>query len=398
MRKVLLMTGELYPIVSGAGLHTYGYCSMISKYCEFYACSLYFETDGVTAETTVEKDFRVKLIQPYSNLLEKLQNAPQILKANFLFMYPIYDRMYKEIVRIVQEREIDTVIIDHVTMGLYYYKLKKKFPQIRYIYNSHNVEYVNIYDRHIKFLKGWSFRNLRKQLNLIRYHFFRRIEKDLLENTFAVFDISETDIEMLKKEYHLTQNKMYLAKPLSEFKPIKRLESVRSFHKKLLIVGSMGWYPNVNGIIWFVENVFSKLIQIDSEYKLYLVGRGAGEDIKRFVTQYPDNILLVGAVPYTDPYFEECDLSIVPVFEGTGAKLKVLESLARHIPTVCSGFAAKDYGLQKEAAICDTSEEFIDAILQLEKDVSYRERLVNFMVAYMSEYYQLNPKIIEVLR
>ena len=51
MRKVLLITGELYPIVSGAGLHTYGYCSMISKYCEFYACSLYFEIDGVTAET-----------------------------------------------------------------------------------------------------------------------------------------------------------------------------------------------------------------------------------------------------------------------------------------------------------------------------------------------------------
>lgn len=86
MRKVLLITGELYPIVSGAGLHTYGYCSKMSKYCEFYACSLYFETGELNAETTVEKDFRVKLIQPYSNLFEKLQNTPQILKANFKFV------------------------------------------------------------------------------------------------------------------------------------------------------------------------------------------------------------------------------------------------------------------------------------------------------------------------
>lgn len=398
MSKVLLVTGELYPIVSGAGLHTNGYCRMISKYCEFYACSLYFETDVLTAETAVGKDFRAKLIHPYSNRLEKIQNAPQILKANFLFMYPVYSRMYKEIVKVIQKKEIDTIIIDHVTMGLYYYKLKRQFPKIRYIYNSHNVEYVNVYDRHVKFMKGGCFRNLRKLLNLIRYRLLRRIEKDLLENTFAVFDISETDIEMLKKEYHLTQDRMYLAKPLSEFEPIKQPESVRCFRKKLLIVGSMGWYPNVNGIIWFVEKVFSKLIQIDSEFKLYLVGRGAGEDVKRLVEQYPDNILLVGAVPYTDPYFEECDLSIVPVFEGTGAKLKVLESLARHIPMVCSGFAAKDYGLKNEAVICDTPEEFLDAILQLEKEASYRERLFSSMVAYMSGYYQLNPKIIEVLR
>ena len=398
MRKVLLITGELYPIVSGASLHTYGYCKMMSEQCEFYACSLYYEKDALTAEATVEKDFKARLIQPYINRMEKIINTPQILKAIFLFMYPIYGRLYKEIVAIIQKKEIDTVIIDHVTMGLYFYKLKKQFPEIRYIYNSHNVEYVNIYDRHVKFLKDGRFKNFRKQLNLIRYRFFREIEKDMLENTFAVFDISEADIEMLKKEYHLTQNRMYLAKPLSEFKPIKQFESVKSFHKKLLIVGSMGWYPNVNGIIWFVEKVFSKLIQIDPEYKLYLVGRGAGEDISRLAAQYPDNILLVGAVPSTDPYFEECDLSIVPVFEGTGAKLKVLESLARRIPMVCSGFAAKDYDLQNEAAICDTPQEFMDAILQLEKNINYREKLYGSTVAYMNNYYQLNPKIREVLK
>ena len=112
---------------------------------------------------------------------------------------------------------------------------------------------------------------------------------------------------------------------------------------------------------------------------------------------YPDNVLLIGGVPSTDPYFKECDLSIVPVFEGTGAKLKVLESMARGIPMVCSSFAAKDYDIKDEAAICETPEEFINAIFDLEKSVVYRERLFDAMETYMASYYQLNPLIKEVL-
>ena len=277
MRKVLLITGELYPINSGAGLHTYGYCNMISKHCEFYACSLYYDEDEAGAERIISKDFNARLVKPYLNKTDKLKNMARIAKANFLFMYPVYKRMHETIVDIIKEKKIDTLIIDHVTMGLYFYKLRKEYPSLRFIYNSHNVEYVNIYDRHIRFLKGDKFKGIRRGINQIRYRLFRKIEKDMLESTFAVFDISKADIDMLKEEYRLSQSRMYLAKPLSSFKAIKTIDSISTFKKKLLIVGSMGWYPNVNGIIWFVEKVFSKIIKEDPEYKLYLVGRGAGK-------------------------------------------------------------------------------------------------------------------------
>ena len=83
MRKVLLITGELFPINSGASLHTYGYCSMISKYCEFYACSLYNGDNEIEAEEIVNnrkeldqeiKERRGEVQKQESRLIQKEEN------------------------------------------------------------------------------------------------------------------------------------------------------------------------------------------------------------------------------------------------------------------------------------------------------------------------------------
>ena len=172
-----------------------------------------------------------------------------------------------------------------------------------------------------------------------------------------VFCISRNDMTMLAQEFGF-EKKYIFSKPLIQFPKTKSLDDVQHYNHKLMIVGSMNWYPNVKGIMWFVENVFIKLLEKDSELKLYLVGSKPTPEIQALASE---NIIVTGFVDSTNPYFKECDISIIPVFEGTGAKIKVLESIARGIPTVCSDFAAKDYDLSDTALMrVTTSEEFID--------------------------------------
>lgn len=218
------------------------------------------------------------------------------------------------------------------------------------------------------------------------------MEKELISGTDTTLCISKNDIEVLKKEFGCS-NKYVYSKPLIYFEQIKTRDKLNKFNKKLLIVGSMNWYPNVKGILWFVENVFVEILKYDEEFKLYIVGRNPHDDIKKLEKQYK-NVIVTGEVPDTDKYFEMCDISIIPVFEGTGAKIKVLESIARGIPTVCSAFAAKDYDVtEKEILIAHNAKEFIDDIIMIGKDNKLRQNLFEAMRSYYDNYFELSKDV-----
>ena len=159
----------------------------------------------------------------------------------------------------------------------------------------------------------------------------------------------------------------------------------------------MDWYPNINGIEWFVENVFIPLVKRDPAYKLYLVGRKPDYRIKQ-LGEKCKNIIVTGSVDSVDPYYEECDVSIIPVFEGTGAKIKVLESLGKGIPTVCSDFAAKDYLLNNREMLVvpQNVEAFERAINELEYRLETRMEIYDKMERYMNTYYDINPEIVKL--
>ena len=160
----------------------------------------------------------------------------------------------------------------------------------------------------------------------------------------------------------------------------------------------MSWFPNHNGIIWFVEKVFGKLLEIDPEYELYLVGRDPDPSLSELVQRYPDNIILTGGVPDTEEYFRLCGISVIPIFEGTGAKIKVLESIARGIPTVCSAFAAKDYDITDELFVADSEQDFLEGILTISNQPELRSNYYDRMAYYYDRYFQINHEILDILQ
>ena len=91
--------------------------------------------------------------------------------------------------------------------------------------------------------------------------------------------------------------------------------------KHLLFVGKK-YYPNLVGFKWFVDNVLPSLtdnIQVD------VVGRGL-EELKK---EYSDpRINVIGGVESLDPYYENADIVIAPLFDGGGMKSKTVEALS----------------------------------------------------------------------
>ena len=394
--KVLFVTQSIYPLSGGRSLASYGYITEYQKHCDLTLASPVCGDAGLKDETRrfcESRGIKAFLVPATPNraIFEKMREASSRILAKLTMTVPVYHNLYREICDFIVENAVDLVIVDHIGMSLYFKKLHSKFPKVRFIYNAHNVEFRNTEDELIT--KAGS-NPVKRLYARFRCRLRKKLEQYMIINSEHVFCISRNDMAMLAKEFGYKE-KYIFSKPLIQFPKTKSLDDVQEYHHKLMIVGSMNWYPNVKGIIWFVENVFKKLHEKDSELKLFLVGSKPTPEIKALASE---NIIVTGFVDSTEPYFKECDISIIPVFEGTGAKIKVLESIARGIPTVCADFAAKDYDLSDAALMRGTTaEEFVEAITVISKSSEIRKRLYEQMSKYYFDYFHLSCEVVDVI-
>lgn len=385
-----MISHNTYPLTAGDSLYNYGLIKAISEICKVDLYSL-LEKD-IPCES-VELD-----IQGNCYFYHQQEVYKPSKKAEYARVFNVDRKMFEDICFAIENNCYKYVVVMHIVMARYVELLKKKYPKIKIIYVSQNVEIENkkMFDVYEASLKRRSIVRKTARFFLKKYEFMlhKQYEKMLVTDTFSYFSVSREDIEIHKKIYGKL-SPSYFAKPLIEFPCSKTKECLHKFNKRLLIAGSMSWFPNVNGIIWFIENVMSVLSQ--EGYQLYLVGNAPAQCLVDISEKYKEYIILTGRVPSMDEYFEKCDISIIPIFTGTGAKIKVLESIARGIPTVSTTYAAKDYDLVDEVIIADTAESFINAIHELEEIKEKRIMLFEKMQSYYKRYMQLNPEIVSLL-
>lgn len=115
------------------------------------------------------------------------------------------------------------------------------------------------------------------------------------------------------------------------------------------------YFPmNVHGILWFVKEVLPKV-----NIRLQIVGKG----MKAILPQVEGykNIEVFSDVPDLKPYIENADFMLLPIFEGSGMKVKTCEALmyGKNIIGTTEAFEGYEVDFDRVGACCNTQEEFI---------------------------------------
>ncbi len=131
---------------------------------------------------------------------------------------------------------------------------------------------------------------------------------------------------------------------------------------KCLFLGAY-FLANTEGILWFMQNVYPK---VNIEVKI--VGRGMG----KFKEEQPDllrDIEVVNDAPDLKPYLEWADVMVLPIFSGSGMKVKTCESLMYGKNIIATDEALEGYQIQEgiSAWRCNTPEEFVKTIEEFER-------------------------------
>lgn len=132
----------------------------------------------------------------------------------------------------------------------------------------------------------------------------------------------------------------------------------------LLYLGSMDWKPNEDAVIWFIENVFNKLLEKYKTLKFYIIGKNPSEVIKNYQTE---NIIVTGTVNDVRDYIAKGGISVIPLRIGGGMRIKILELMAAGRPIVTTTLGAEgiNYTSGKDILIADSAEDFYKQISSL---------------------------------
>ena len=161
----------------------------------------------------------------------------------------------------------------------------------------------------------------------------------------------------------LLEKKMYF---IPHFSNNKRYALNLSNEKKwdIFFIGFNNPF-NVEGLNWFLEEVYSYL---DKNLKILLVG-SATNNIKKSYS----NVDIIQYVPDLEEVFENIKVSICPMFRGTGIKIKVVESMEKGIPVVCTERGVDGLPDKTECGclVTEDPKEFAEYINKLVKDKDF---------------------------
>lgn len=271
----------------------------------------------------------------------------EYLKGAFWFPFGYYFGLTPKRVREIalKAEEYDYVFVGRSVFGILAKKLKANGYKGRIISFFHNVEvlYFNAKLEH----KPWRF---------VISRCADKNDRWTCQYSDRIVALNSRDAEIINKMYGRMADAMVPVTFRDCYQKAEYPQQNTSAKPVCLFLGSY-FEPNCEGIEWFSKNVFPHV-----GITMKIVGKGMGRIRDNYYV--PENVEIVGDAPDLLPYFEEADIMVLPIFKGSGMKVKTCESLmyGKNIIGTDEAFEgyALDYG--KAGGKCNTAQEFISAI------------------------------------
>lgn len=131
-------------------------------------------------------------------------------------------------------------------------------------------------------------------------------------------------------------------------------------------IGNCEFMPNVEGLKWFIREVWPVIKRQMPQVHLRLVGRSS----EAMLTKLGPDIMGLGWLEDPGNEIATWSAMIVPIRVGGGTRVKVAEGFARKCPVVATALGAFGYAVQngEEILLADRASDFACSCLALLKD------------------------------
>jgi glycosyltransferase involved in cell wall biosynthesis len=239
-------------------------------------------------------------------------------------------------------------------------------PRIPVVLNAHNVEHGLLAAR-IDVEPGLAARSfLRNQLPKLR-----TFESDACRRASTVLACSEDDAAQLR---HMAADTPIQVVPNGVDLETNRPGGTPSKPLQMVFVGQMGWFPNRDGVEWFLSDILPRIVAEQPRARFVIIGKSGSLVVSE---RLRGNVELAGFVDDVRKPVLESAVYVVPLRAGSGTRLKVLEAMALGKAIVTTRIGAEGIELEpgRDALFADDDAGFARAVLHLMERPEEIERL-----------------------
>jgi len=366
--KILMLTSKCpYPPHEGMTIRTYNLIKFISNYHEIYLLTLIQNKEEMNGLEQMKKYCKLVYAAPIKANNDCFLLTWYLFKSLFSnrpFISYKYDvkEVRLKIRELVNKENFDIAHLDLLHLVQY----ENEIREIPKILIEHNIESVLL------------SRRVKRENNLIlkaflytQYIKLRKYEKIMCERMEHCIVVSEVDREALTSI--IPGLKITVIPNGTDTDYFVNNEAIKEH--SIVFVGSLTWFPNINGMRYFIKRIFPIILNAIPDIKFYIVGKNSPK--YTIPKRYKSYICQTGAVSDIRPFVSRASVYIVPLRIGGGTRLKILDAMAmkKAIVSTSVGCEGIEVVPGKDIVVEDHPVDFANQVVKLIKNPNLTESL-----------------------
>ena len=315
----------------------------------------YFPPDKLPAEIcklaefiAVDIDTTIKPLDAFRNLFtDKSYNIERFYSKTF----------EDKIAETLTKGSFDVILLEGIYL-MRYIDVIRKHTKTKVLLRPQNVEFV-IWERLYETESNW----LKRQYLHILAIRMKTFELNNINLADIVVTVSETDLGIFT-EYGL---KLPATSVPTGYVFDTLPEITAKEENAVAFIGGMDWMPNREGVEWFINKVWPIVLSQLPDAKFYLAGRNFPAEIRNLKVK---GLVVVGEVEDAREFILSKSISIVPLFAGSGMRVKIVEAMAlgRAVISTSVGAESLKYTDGGDILIADDAAVFANAVVKMLSD------------------------------
>lgn len=276
------------------------------------------------------------------NIIQSICNKEPIINLQYFSI-----NLARQIQNLCMKNNYEFVFFSEVATVQY----KKFIGKIPFYFDDHNVEYELI-NRKAKFTKFPISQVLKREAKLMK-----KIEDDTFKLSKKNFFVSERDLNMFSETI---KSKSCVVNNTYENMMNNFVKSNNS--PTIIFVGSLSWKPNQYGLLRFIKNVYPLIYEQYPQIKFNIVGSSIHNEIKKFDGKMNIKVYENAEESIKNQLIDEAWICIVPVYWGSGTRIKILEYWSHGKAVVSTQIGAEGLPKSKGTIIADEDSTMVKKI------------------------------------
>ncbi|GAC31080.1 glycosyl transferase, group 1 [Paraglaciecola polaris LMG 21857] len=195
-----------------------------------------------------------------------------------------------------------------------------------------------------------------------------KFERQIVSKFDVCYLIAQAEVDLFKRHVADVNNVQVLGNGLDTktFYPPKT--KIVNTEPVILFTGVMDYKPNVDAVVWFVENCWQQITEIYPNARFIIAGMSPNTEVIALKTKL--GVEVTGFVDDILPYYHAADIFVAPFRLARGVQNKVLQAFSCALPVISTSMGAEGINCSsgKDILIASDASEFIEQIVFLSEN------------------------------